>query len=241
MAGTKNTRPERNEALYPNSIGYCIKKYGYTRSEVANEIGIARKSLYLYCSGRLAPPRYTLTKIARTPGCSVEELMAAPAVNGKVTTVVLASQLESPSRSGETFEYSTLALKGDESVNRRDFLRETGHSAIAGTLLLTSRDILGDELLNRFRLALKQPSTLDDKLFHYLERQTEVYWQDRHSATLLSSDLLDYVLAHFQKATRLLEGSPLPAQCLQLCAIASKSALLIGEIYLDMGYYARAR
>ena len=278
MAGNKKALTARNEALYPNSIGYCIKKYGYTHSEVAQEIGIARKSLYLYCSGRLATPRYTLTKIARTLGCSIEELMTAPTTHsGEATAAALAVQPESPSQSGETFgfrivltqEYReilpslplppqriidevqgvsdsdhaalSLDLERDESVKRRDFLRETGHTAVAGTLLLTSRDILGDELLNRFRLALKPPSTLDDKLFHYFERQTEVYWQDRHSATLPSYDLLDYALEHFQKVTRLFEKSLLPTQRLQLCAIASKSALLIGEIYLDMGYYTRAR
>lgn len=225
----------RKEPLYLNSIGYCIKKYGYTRSELAEEIGIDRKTLYFYCTGQLATPKYTLEKIARTLGCSVQELLAAPAISAEETAIT--ALVVQPD------DYTTLPLdiESDKSVNRRDFFRETGHIAVAGTLLLTSRDVLGDELLNRFRLALKPLSTLDDKSLRYFERQTEVYWQDRHSAILPSDELLDYALEHFQKIIRVLEKSLLPTQRLQLCAIAGKSALLIGEIYLDRGHYARAR
>jgi len=78
MAGSPRARAARKEPLYPNSIGYCIKKYGYTRSELAEEIGIDRKTLYLYCTGQLATPKYTLEKIARTLGCPLEELRSLP-------------------------------------------------------------------------------------------------------------------------------------------------------------------
>lgn len=50
-----------------------------------------------------------ITKIARTPGCSVEELMAVSAVRGEETTsAALAVQPESSSRSGETFELTNI-------------------------------------------------------------------------------------------------------------------------------------
>lgn len=149
MAGTKNTRPERNEALYPNSIGYCIKKYGYTRSEVANEIGIARKSLYLYCSGRLAPPRYTLTKIARTLGCSVEELMAT---HGEETITITSEQGQSRQESvnqsalqstiqGMLKVIQNLEQEGfDMNRSRRFFLQMPGATGI--TLVTAPKEVL---------------------------------------------------------------------------------------------------
>jgi tetratricopeptide (TPR) repeat protein/transcriptional regulator with XRE-family HTH domain len=59
---------------YPNRIGHCIKKYGYTFTEVADEIGIGRRTLSYYIAGERAAPRYCLEKIARLLGCEVEEL-----------------------------------------------------------------------------------------------------------------------------------------------------------------------
>lgn len=60
---------------YPNRIGYCIKKYGYTYTEVAEEISVSRRTLSYYISGERAAPRYCLEKIARLLGCEVEELI----------------------------------------------------------------------------------------------------------------------------------------------------------------------
>ena len=117
-------------------------------------------------------------------------------------------------------------------VDRRDFLRETGHVAVG---------LLGAELLDRFYRALKKPSTLDERTLDYFELRTEGYWQDRHSAALASSDLLSYVIEHLEKIVRLLEGSMLPTVRTRLCSIASKTSLLIGELLLDMSFYARAR
>ncbi len=59
---------------YPNRIGHCIKKYGYTYTEVADEIGIGRRTLSYYIAGERAAPRSCLEKIARLLGCEVEEL-----------------------------------------------------------------------------------------------------------------------------------------------------------------------
>ncbi len=76
MRRPKN-RPET--ATYPNRIGYCIKKYGYTSTEVADEIGVARRTLSYYISGERAAPRYCLEKIARLLGCEIEELRGTQA------------------------------------------------------------------------------------------------------------------------------------------------------------------
>jgi len=130
---------------------------------------------------------------------------------------------------------------GQDAVDRRDFFRVTGRVAVTGAAFLASHDMLGAELLDRLYRALEKPSTVDGRMLTYLERRTGEYWQDRHSATLASSDLLGYVLDHFQKVTQLLEGPLLPTQRVQLCAIASKTALLVGELFIDMSYYSRAR
>jgi transcriptional regulator with XRE-family HTH domain len=104
-------------AFYPNNIGYCIKKYGYTRTEVANEVGIDRKTLYLYCSGQLAPPKYTLEKIARTLGCSAKELMDAPAEGNEKQAQHFTDSTE-PISSGEV-GLETLASFADLTENCR--------------------------------------------------------------------------------------------------------------------------
>lgn len=134
----------------------------------------------------------------------------------------------------QDYEDTPIPTMGSESeaVNRRDFLRETGQVAIGA---------LGAELLERFQRALEKPSTLDTRMLTYIERQTGESWQDRHGARLASSDLLGYVLDHFRKITELLEEPLLPTQRVQLYAIASKTALLIGELFIDMSHYSRAR
>lgn len=59
---------------YPNNIGYCIKKYGFTNTELADEVGITRRTLSNYIAGTRSVPRGCLEKIAATLGCSIEEL-----------------------------------------------------------------------------------------------------------------------------------------------------------------------
>lgn len=59
---------------YPNNIGYCIRKYGFTNTELADEIGITRRTLSNYIAGTRSVPRDCLDKIATTLGCSIEEL-----------------------------------------------------------------------------------------------------------------------------------------------------------------------
>src|SRR5581483_908140 len=71
---------------YPNRIGYCIKKYGYTYTEVADAIGVARRTLSYYISGERAAPRYCLEKIARLVGCEIEELRGSQAPSIQILT-----------------------------------------------------------------------------------------------------------------------------------------------------------
>ena len=127
----------------------------------------------------------------------------------------------------------------ENTVNRRDFNRKA--LGVAAGAFVSPDDLLNTELLDRFHRALKKPSTIDGRFLDYLEIRTANYWQDRHGAALASSDLLSYVVEHFEKILRLLEGPMSPTERIRLCSIASKTSLLIGELLLDMSYYARAR
>ena len=109
------------------------------------------------------------------------------------------------------------------------------------SVILTSYDLLNNELLDRFFRALKKPSTIDERTLRYFELRTEGYWQDRHSAALASSDLLSYAIEHLQKVIILLEGSLLPSTRTRLCCIASGIAQLAGHLLFDMSELAQAR
>ncbi len=123
-------------------------------------------------------------------------------------------------------------------VKRREFFQE---GVRTGAAILTSYDLLNNELLDRFFRALKKPSTIDERTLRYFELRTEGYWQDRHSAALASSDLLSYAIEHLQKVITLLEGSLLPSTRTRLCCIASGIAQLVGHLLFDMGELTQAR
>jgi|GEM_PF-1348643 len=63
-----------NQTPYPNNIRQRIKRQGYTLQEVADETGIARRTLTNYVSGIVPIPKRYLEKIANVIGCNVEEL-----------------------------------------------------------------------------------------------------------------------------------------------------------------------
>lgn len=133
-------------------------------------------------------------------------------------------------------------LLGDQDihtiVNRREFFQE---GLRTGATILTSYNLMNNELLDRFLRALKKPSTIDERILNYFELRTDSYWRDRHSAALASGDLLSYVLEHFQKIITLLEGALFPSIRTRLCCIASGIAQLAGHLFFDMGEFARAR
>jgi tetratricopeptide (TPR) repeat protein len=124
---------------------------------------------------------------------------------------------------------------GGKAVNRREFGQRAFQ--IGSGAFLASHV----ELLERFAQALKNPSTIDERMLSYLERRTEDYWRDRHGAVLASNNLLDYVIEHFQKVTDLLEGALLPTVRTRLCCSASGIAQLAGHLLFDMGEFAHAR
>ena len=123
----------------------------------------------------------------------------------------------------------------EDIVNRREFGQRAWH--FGGTAFLAYHG----ELLERFTRALKKPSTIDESMLIYLERHTEGYWYDRHTVALASRNLIDYVIEHLQKVTKMLEEPLLPTVRTRLCSIAGGVALLMGELLFDMRCYAQAR
>ena len=110
----QNPKDMESTKPYPNSVKECIKRQGYTLQEVADEIGISRRTLTSYVSGHVAIPRTYLEKIASTIGCDVEDLIARPSHHSDITSfpvlagpqqsgleqppskIVLASQIKTP-------------------------------------------------------------------------------------------------------------------------------------------------
>ncbi len=62
---------------YPNTLKPSIKLLGYTLQEVADEVGISRRTLTEYCAGRNPVPRRVVLDIAGVLGYSVELLIPA--------------------------------------------------------------------------------------------------------------------------------------------------------------------
>ena len=127
-------------------------------------------------------------------------------------------------------------------MDRKQFLHHA--TRVSGSLLFMPDTILVaelSELSERVIRAVQKPSTIDVSLFTYLEKRSQVYWQERHSAAVASFYLLTDVKEHLQKMTKLLEGTLLPTERTRLCALVSKTFLLVGELFLDMSYYAQAR
>jgi hypothetical protein len=118
--------------------------------------------------------------------------------------------------------------------NRRQLLK-------ASSMAFVPLELVDPVLLERFSRILSTPYHVDERLLHYLEAQTIHYWQCRYLDMLPPCELLEYVTEHFQKNTNVLEKSLLPTERQQLCASASKTALLIGSLLFDLGLYVQAR
>ena len=96
------------EKTYPNNIKECIKRQGYTIGEVADEIGIARRTLTNYVAGTVPTPRLLLEKIAYTIACDVEELLPS------ATTIDKSKQItQSPTSISTTDQEQTILLLTD--------------------------------------------------------------------------------------------------------------------------------
>jgi len=250
--------------LFPNRIGWCIKKYGYTYRELADEIGISRKALYNYVSGYTAAPKYTLEKIAKTLGCSVKELIAAPATGAEQATVMSPVQSESSLSYDESFECSiatdehqkmlpaiSLPLQSIIEENNQlegqdmDQLRRQATWQIvniAGAAFFMPDALsLTSDVAERLSRVLGKSSHVDERTIFYLKKRVEGYWQDRNAVTISTQDLLPYVVEDLQKSTDLLSMSLSPKLRADLCSIAGIAAMLIGELFYDLGSYGQAR
>lgn len=110
--------------LYPNNVKECIKRQGYTLQEVADEIGISRRTLTSYVSGNAPIPRNYLEKIAYTIACDVEELVtrspnhrvqnSSPLITGSQK-----SELEQAPSSFILASQVTLPILPDQTINER--------------------------------------------------------------------------------------------------------------------------
>ena len=109
---------------YPNSVKECIKRHGYTLQEVADEIGISRRTLTSYVSGQVAIPRSYLEKIAYTIGCDVEELISRPlnrneTPSSRILTSPQKLRLEQPPSTIVLASQITTPLLLDQTINER--------------------------------------------------------------------------------------------------------------------------
>jgi DNA-binding SARP family transcriptional activator len=129
--------------------------------------------------------------------------------------------------------------KDMDSIRRQ--LLETSTHAAEIVPLLPLVDLFDDAILERFSQALMKSLHLDETTFRYLETCTKQFWCNRQSAVFSSHDLYRPVNAHFQKMIALLEGSLLPTERTHLCSLLSQTAQLLGELSLDMGYYAQGK
>ena len=233
-----------------NNLEYWIKQLGYKKYEVAEGTNIPLRTLHDYCKRRTAIPRYRLETLAAFLGCTVSELLERPAENeqkqGEVRETKPTLRI-----SGEAFPPATPATSSiiretceSESQNipamlRRHFIQQA--LGLGGATSVLSSDEALIPFLERFSWALIKSSSVDETMLQYLETQTRRYWQDRQSASVASCDVLGYAWDHLQKITTLLEGSLFPSARLHLCALASKTAQLAGELLLDTGSYTQAK
>jgi transcriptional regulator with XRE-family HTH domain len=217
---------------YPNRLRECIKLSGYTIKEVAEESNIPIRTLFDYCRGKTPIPRKRLAMLASLLGYPVESI-----ITPMNDTLNIMSQIETEN----TQETASTSLEAHEMDKQRRELLQQAPGFVSAAFMTSSHLLLNEDLLDRLSNALTKPSSIDETTLNYLEARTEGYWQDRHGAVVASRDLLSYVVDHLQKIIALLEGSLLPTLRARLCAIASKTAQLVGELLLDMSYYTKAR
>src|SRR5450755_2116697 len=151
----------QNEEEMPpflNTIGKCIKKYGYFVQDVADEISISRRTLSNYIAGQRAAPRDILEKIAKTLGCEIEELTLQSGYTSRGSEV------------SETQKEVSSATESDENeVNRREAGKKIA-STLGKAFLLTSPDLVGLPLLQRLSRVLEKSSRVDDTALSGLEK-----------------------------------------------------------------------
>lgn len=247
MTADRPNKPNTRLRRHRQQHGWSLQKAADLIHTICDEdeagSGITGNLVGRWERGEIAPSPFYRDKLCRLYDCTAETLGL---IEEETTTISPSSSSISPDIMEQGSHQAGLTtvptgLESDETVKRRDFLREAGQRAIAGTFFLTSHEIFNDELLVRFQRALEKPSTLDEKMLAYLEHRTGAYWQDRHGGTLSSYNLLEFVTDHFRKITSLLENPLQPTFRKHLCSIASETAQLSGHLLFDMGQYPEAR
>jgi len=158
--------PKNLEAAkaYPNNIGWWIKKQGYTQEEIADAIGIARRTLSNYIAGRRVTPRHYLEKIAQTIGCDIEELTVQ-----SIGDTNLSPQETSATQQGK----GSIPHEESDDMDRRQTLLVLG---AAGASLITRIPALAslEEIEKRFA---RRTARLQSWLLESLEDGTRSRWQ----------------------------------------------------------------
>jgi tetratricopeptide (TPR) repeat protein/transcriptional regulator with XRE-family HTH domain len=209
-------RPKNQGAgPYPNRIGYCIKKYGYSYTEVADEIGIARRTLYNYISGERAAPRYCLEKIAHLLACEVGELMSASSHSLTTKYDILEAGYES--------DFS--ALGKEMIIKRRELLRLL--SVAGGALFVSGID------WEHIEAVLVRPSHIDMAVVNDLETINNRCW-NLYMAASPKASVLDGVLGQLKMQIQFVNEARTPQVHQRLCALASSMSQLAGEIFFDL-------
>lgn len=209
---------------YPNSIGWWIKKQGYTQEEVADAIGIARRTLSNYIAGRRVTPRPYLEKIAQTIGCDIEVLsiQSPHGTNPPTEEIPQARQDREPNTSKE-----------NDDMDRRQtllVLGTAGVSLIAGIPALTSLE----EIEKRFA---RRTARLESWLLESLEEGTRSRWQLYYTSrnSLTEEGLLRQIVRLEQLAD---EGSREEAR---IYALLIQNYQLAGSLARDNFSYTRAK
>jgi transcriptional regulator with XRE-family HTH domain len=209
---------------YPNNIGWWIKKQGYTQEEVADTIGIARRTLSNYISGRRVTPRHYLEKIAKTIGCDIEELT--------VQSVHDTSRLP-PEIPEVQQKDGPISHRESDDMDRRQTLRVLGS---AGVSLIAGIPALAhlEEIEKRFA---RRTARLHSWLLESLEEGTRSRWQLYYTSrnSLTEEGLLRQITRLEQLAD---EGGQEEAR---VYSVLIQNYQLAGSLARDNFHYTRAK
>lgn len=218
--------PKNLEAAkaYPNNIGRWIKKQGYTQEEIADAIGIARRTLSNYIAGRRVTPRHYLEKIAQTIGCDIEELTVQ-----SIGDTNLSPQETSATQQGKV----SIPHEESDDMDRRQTLLVLG---AAGASLITHIPALAslEEIEKRFA---RRTARLQSWLLESLEDGTRSRWQLYYTSrnSLTEEGLLQQIVRLEQLAD---EGGQEEAR---VYSMLIQNYQLAGSLARDNFHYTRAK
>ena len=151
------------ESPYPNHIKDVIKQKGYTIQVVADAVGIPRRTITDYTTGRRPVPRDSLRKLARHLKCSIHELIAEP-VHSSL------SLERHESRETPLVRDDTALLMLEPGSYEMDTLRRQMLQQVLGTTGLIVTAPMYD-MLRAVETALDSPSQKQDRTMSSAERE----------------------------------------------------------------------